>query len=669
MKDLGTRRGGVRLRELRLSGIAGKGPYGVRFLDEHGRWQPLSVIAGPSHTGKTSIADFVRYLLGDNEFPQHPEVVGAVRSAMLEIELGGDLTTLERAAVGQASAFASVWHAPIDSLSDAHEQRISTEPPSDPEGLSQLILAGFDLDGVRLPEAPSKQESKVQLLSIRDVFRVMFLPNHRLDNKDLAFENSHHMVRQKFQQLIDVMFGVDDPQGAQLAASIKDSSDAVNAARRAESALEQVARADYPMGVLELQRTLVEATDTIAAVGTALETLDSIQRTSLGAVSQLRSEFAHAQGTASIAAVRVRDRSSLLARLAALRAQYADDKKKLTFLREAERLFNPLDVTTCPACLSDLASPPKLVNGVCSLCHEGVGSTEGEPNASGEGAKWTSEREWIDSELRAVSRRLDDLNDYWSRLDDDRARLEHALEDAETEMERLAAALDRVVETPAPWLAERDALTAKRSEARLTKQFAEAGLRVWQRVDDARERRERLEITLARLRADRSAAKRRPDREAVVRALSDRFVSILTEFEYPKLHDTSIGSDLVPHVRDMHYTAASSGGLVLISLAYHLAIWELAFERGGYAPGLLVIDSPQKNLGHGVLETDPDFADTRLVENFYRHVQRWLAGDGAGAQLVVIDNSPPELVRDHVVVHYTRSASTPPYGLITDAVD
>lgn len=669
MTEARTSHGGVRLRELRLTGIAGKGPYGVKFVDEDGRWQPLSVIAGPSHTGKTSIADFVRYLLGDDEHPQHPEIVGAVRSAMIEIELGGSLTTIERAAVGQASAFASVWHAPLDALADVHEQRVSTEPTSDPEGLSQLVLAGFDLDGVRLPEAPTKEESKVQLLSIRDVFRVMFLPNHRLDNMDLAFENSHHMVRQKFHQLIDVMFGVHDPQGAQLAASIKEASEAVTSARRAESALEQLAREDYPMGVPELERNLVEATNTIADVGTALETLDVIQRTNLGAISQMRVELTHAQHAASVAAVRLRDRTSLLTRLAALRAQYADDKKKLTFLREAERLFNPLDVTTCPACLSDLAVSPKLVNGVCSLCHHHVGSTEDGQDASTDEVEETPERDLIQSELRAVSRRLDDLNDYWVRLDGDRARLEHALGDAEADVERLATALDGVVQTPAPWLAERDALTAQRAEARLTEQFAEVGLRVWQRVADARERRERLEITLARLRADRSAAKTRPDREAVVRALSDRFETILADFEYPKLRDTSIGRDLVPRVRDMHYTSASSGGLVLISLAYHLAIWELAFERGADAPGLLVIDSPQKNLGHGVLESDPDFADTRLVENFYRHVKAWLAGKGSGAQLVVIDNSPPELVRDHVVVHYTRSATIPPYGLITDAVE
>lgn len=667
MTDARTTPSGVRLRELRLTGVSEKGPYGVRFVDDDGHIRPLSVIAGPSATGKTSIAEFVMYLLGGREHPQHPEIVGAVRSAMLEVELAGEVATIERAAAGGASTFASVWRAPLGELAGAHEQRVSTEPTSDPEGLSQLILAGFGLDGVGLPEAPTREESKVQLLSIRDVFRLMYLPNHRLDNKDLAFDRSPYMVRQKFRQLVDVVFGVHDAQAAELQESTRKAADAVNAAKRAEEALESLAREDYPMGALALHRVIDEATGTIAEVGTALETLDAFQRTNVGAIAQTRAALTRAQRGASEAAVQLRDRDSLLNRLTVLRAQYADDKKKLTFLREAERLFNPLDVTTCPACLSRLTESPALVDGVCSLCRRHVDPAE--PAGPGGSADSSSQRNLVETELRAVSRRLSDLNDYWTRLDADRARLRGALDNAEADVALLAAEVDRVVEAPAPWLAERDSLSSRRADALLAVQSAEAGLRVWQRVADAQERRARLEVTLDRLRAERSAARNRPDREAVVRALSARFQQILEDFDYPKLRDTHIGSDLTPHVRDMPYSQASSGGLVLISLAYYLAIWELAYERGAHAPGLLVIDSPQKNLGHGVLETDPDFADTRLVENFYRHVLRWLDDAGQGAQLVVIDNSPPDLVRDHVVVRYTRNATQPPYGLITDATD
>lgn len=664
----------LRLRALRLAGIPGKaGPYGVSFTDRHNEWLPLAIIAGPSQTGKSSVAGFVKYCLGDDEQPQHPEIIGAVRSALLEVELAGTVTTIERAASGSPSSFASVWRASLEELDHAHETRVPVEPTSDPEGLSQVILSGFSLDGVALPEAPTKDASRTQLLSVRDVFRVMFLPNERLDNMDLTYENANYMVRQKFRQLIDVIFGVYDPDGPALQASIRAATEAVTAARRYEDSLRQLAQEDFPAGPTELQRVLEEAEAESTAAAQAIANLDAYRRTSDGALADLRTRLDAAQAIASSATVRVRDRRSLLGRLAALRAQYADDKKKLTFLKEAERLFDPLGVVVCPACMSTLAVAPRLANGRCTLCGTPVeGAAETVPAAEGgslSSAKTPGGHAVLEAELRAVSRRLTELNAYWERLDADLARLEESQLAAEGAAEAAADALNDVVKTPAPWLAARDEASARRAQARLAAQAAQGGLKVWARVADAQEARERLEIAAKRLRGQRLASKNRPDRQAVVRALSDRFAKILADFEYPKLSDALIDEDLVPHVRGLHYSQASSGGLVLISLAYHLAIWELAFERDAAAPGLLVIDSPQKNLGHAADKADPDFADTRLVENFYDHVQGWLAGEGLGAQLVIVDNSPPDSVSNHVVVHYTRDPKVPPYGLITDAVE
>ena len=64
-----------------------------------------------------------------------------------------------------------------------------------------------------------------------------------------------------------------------------------------------------------------------------------------------------------------------------------------------------------------------------------------------------------------------------------------------------------------------------------------------------------------------------------------------------------------------------------------------------------------------------DVDSQRCARGYLPSLWNWLATDGVGAQLIVIDNSPPDTVSEHVVVHYTRNAMIPPYGLITDAVD
>ncbi|WP_157172798.1 DNA recombination protein RecN [Nocardia exalbida] len=676
---------GIRLAELRLGGLAATSrSYQVDFRDsDRVSWRPLSVIAGPSQTGKTSVIDFVRYCMGDTEHPQHPEVLAAVRAALLETSLAGRPVTIERAATGPASKFASVWQASLDSLTDTTELRLPIEPTSEPSGLSQFLLAACGLDNVELPTSPKQPESATQMLSIRDLFRVMWLPNERLDSKNLLFEHSNFVVRQKLQQTIDVMFDVHDADGNDLASRLKMATDAAREADRAASALRAIVQDEHPLGPLVLETDRERAKREAQAISAQLAQLDRSHTARGEGITELRQALAEAQVAARDAAVRVRNRESLMERLAALRGQYADDKKKLTFLKEAERLFDPLQVSVCPVCLSELENGPVIVDGACSLCGHnlpdgdsaqrapsvGLATTGHEDVGSDTGGRSFGATAVLEAELKATTRRLDELNDYWNRLDRDLSALRSAQEIANSAAQMASAAVDRIIDTPAPYLAVRDDLGRRRSDALLREQEAAAGLRLWERVRRAEEVAERLAGQAARLRAERSATIARPDRTAVVQQLSARFGEVLAAIGYPKLSDPRLDERLTPYVRGLPYTAASSGGLVLISLAWYLALWEVAYETGARAPGLLIIDSPQKNLGHGAHPDEPDFADTRLVENFYRHVKDWLSGPGAGAQLVVVDNSPPDLVAEDVVVRYSRNHAVPPYGLIDDAID
>jgi hypothetical protein len=103
----------------------------------------------------------------------------------------------------------------------------------------------------------------------------------------------------------------------------------------------------------------------------------------------------------------------------------------------------------------------------------------------------------------------------------------------------------------------------------------------------------------------------------------------------------------------------------LITLAWQLAVFETAFESGASHPGRLMIDSPQENLGHGT-GRDTLIEDAVSTDDFYQHLTQWLARHGNGAQVIVADNSPPELIEDRVIVRFSRDESEPPYGLIDD---
>lgn len=669
---------GLRILRLVLRGsLASSRSYGVNFTDTStGTWRPMAIVAGPSSTGKTSVADFIRYNLGAENHPQHPEVMGSVASSVLEVELDGQLTTIERYVSGNPSKFASVWLSAADNVREVDESRIPIEPPSSPDSLSQLILASLQLEGMSLPEAPTKSESAVQAFSVRDLMKLIWLPNERLDSKNLLFEHANYSVAQKFQQTIDLLFEVSDNEGVKLAAQLKGLSASLVAARQTSESQRQIVEDEHPLGpiVLETDR------DTEAKRNTDLRSrLANLDHDALihgNAFASVRLALAEAEDEVSRAQLRVRDRRSLLDRLAALRSQYADDKRKLVFLKQAERLFDPLHVRVCPACLSELAEQPEIIGQKCSLCTSKLTRTG--PLTLGSSLAALSDGELptrqdesftdvIEAELRATSSRLAGLNDYWERLQTDLSRLEEDLAIAKSRAAKANQSLNQLVTLPAPYLAERDELSRQINESNLALQKTEAGLRLWGQVEKSEKNVDIITAQIARLRDERSALKSRPDRATIVKKISNRFGKVLADIGYPKLENPYLDDKLVPHVRNLHYSHASSGGQTLISLAWYLAVWEVSFEDGDHATGLLIIDSPQKNLGHSADPNDPDFADTQLVQNFYRHAETWLNGPGRGAQLIIIDNSPPETVRDHVVIRFTRDAKRHPYGLIDDA--
>ncbi|RFA06683.1 hypothetical protein B7R21_18975 [Subtercola boreus] len=632
-------------------------------------FRALSVISGQSQTGKTTIVDFILYALGDNRVPRHDEVRSNVRAALLELDLGDEPIVIERATIGgEASSFASIWSGHLDTLDPVGENRVAIEPTSDPSGLSQLILSSMNLDEVLFPDSSVKEDTNTSMMSIRDLFRVFVVRNERLDNKDLVYEHGNYMVAQKYRQTIDVIFGVHDNEGAILAAQARAASERLRTAEGRLSAMAQIAERDYPEGRTQLQINVDDASLRIAELNAQLRVLDADQRSSQTSSARLRVALRDAQTTATESRVRVRDRKSLLDRLDALRGQYADDQRKLAFLVDAEVLFDPLRVTVCPACFNTIA-PVTMDGGHCSLCHSPVELHTEEKNDDDAGVdlvESAGSSPMVRSELRAVRGRLSSLADYIGRLTVDLDTLERRAEQAELAAVEAAAAVDAITQAPAPWLALRDQMTGELTGVRLLHQASATGLRSWARVDEEEQRVVALRNDVEQLRGARKRG--RPDRDAILRQLASRFGSILEDIGYPKLRDPYIDGNLVPYVRGLPYTEASSGGMVIIALAWNLALWEIAFEQDADAPGLLIIDSPQKNLGHNSAGDDEEFADAQLVERFYAHVKTWLATDGIGAQAIIVDNSPPSTVANDVVVNFTRNPNMPPYGLIHDAV-
>lgn len=647
----------LRIRTLQLVGLGRN--YGVDFT-EATHVRPLSVIAGEISTGKTTVLEFVDYCLGSSRHPRHLEIERRVRSALLEVEIDGQVIVIERATF-TTEQIATVHRCALSQLDQAHtvERRILS-PPGDPNSLSSLLLTATGMQGMRLREAPTQLQSATDPLSFRDVMPLCFLTNQRLDNKNLLLEGQH-MRALKLRQVIEIVFDVYDDQ---LAAMGDQLEHMVQERRDLEAeimALDTFLRENQVPGRLELDARAAELKTQLTDARTRLDDLTGRMRAATAYAEEVRAAYGALRQASGEAAARVRDRETLLRRLLPLRGQYAEDERKLIFFQETEHLFDPLRVRVCPACTQDLPSPTEVeAGGKCSLCHQHI-------VAGGQPVDIGAERAAVRARLQTIERYIEDVE---GQLGEAQATYSNALA-AETAAQRR---LDSdVAKDLSPFLAQRDELVREREllrseRDRVTQQSQ------WQ---DGLERRRsdatRLDQRIVELkeRIDGLRANR-PDRSTVTSDLTERFASLLRDFGFPKPDEPKspyLSDAFVPYVRGNRYTdIGSTGALTLISLAWQLAVFERAIEQGQPHPGFLMIDSPQKNLMPETTDSGDEFADPAIPRRVWEHIMSWSQTMGNAAQLIIVDNAPPGIVEPHVVVRYSGHAEQPPYGLIEDEV-
>lgn len=665
----------LRIKGLRLVGSTRD--YEVDFSDASGP-RSLGVIAGQIATGKTTVLDFIGWCLGAKSHPEHDEIVANVRTAQLAIEvLDSDSTgnlvpkyldyVIDRP-LGSASGKAWLYGGSIREMAEV-PLRSLTSNAADPDSLSQWLLRACGMNGLHLKQAPTKAESKTSVLSFLDVRPLWYLSNRRMGNTNLALEG-HPPMSIKLNQVVDIMFGVTDDEASARARRIDELAAEERDLRRSLETLRRfLDDADFRT-LEEINQAKDELATDLALVTARRRLVDTRLKSESSFAEDLRAAYESAVSNVGELTSRLRDRDTLLRRLSPLRAQYADELRRLELLDESLTLFDSLTVTTCPACQSALSKRVELIGGECSLCHQVVA-----PVTSATGAQATEvPRVDLASERRSLTRRLNQLKDFSHDVSREALHLEGEVAHAQGVVRDRQAAIDSATrEAVSPYLAERDELTSKYGEI-------VAGMRVLKQSERVMEQLEQMEREHRRARTHLSAEKDRRrshaetslPRDVVLSRLGVRMEGILRDFGFPKIDQVRIDRKLVPFVRGRRYDkVGSSGAMTLIALAWTLSIFEMAVEHGGGHPGFLLIDSPQQNLlpDHPLDDDDGELAGElvssreNIATNVYNHIAEWL-GRNPTAQILIVDNAPPLVAEDAVVARYSGNRSKPPYGLI-----
>ncbi len=727
----------IRIRGLKLSGP--RRDYIVDFTDDDAI-RPLAVIAGEIATGKTTVLEFIDYCLGARLHPEHEEILASVRTAQLAIEVKELVATqsapaertevsgpdddehdTETAAdpelsdeeprivryvierpVGSATSTAMLFRGDHRHLEDTPPRRLTLDP-ADTDSLSQFLLRACGMAGLRTRVTPAQDESKTHILSFRDVMPLCYLTNKRMDNGDLVLESAPPRTL-KLRQVVDYFFSVSDTESSDLSQQIDVLRTELRDSRNMLKALRVFLQDAGVPDEISIEDSVAVRRAERVALAIRLETVSARLLASTQFAEGARNDYHNAATDARNLAGEVRERETLLNRLAPLRSQYADDLHKLGLLEESQRLFDALSVRVCPACQTTLDSAADVVDGHCTLCHSPVehlrhhllpgghtpseDSTSTDPadtdHATGSDAPATVGQDTdLAAEKRSVSRRLNELKKFITDVTDEAAALNIRLTQAQG---RVAAAQQRLDATTsaviAPFMTERDQLAAQVAAANSALESLASSRALLAQIAERERDQGRISAALAQAKERLLDLERsRQSRDELIGRLSRKFTEVLSSFGYPKLTDAYFNRALIPYMRGQRYERiGSSGAMTLIALAWQLTIFEDAVERGQGHPGFLLIDSPQKNLrpGHAAdvpsnpnTGADDDIAghEASIVDRIYEHVTAWTSAHRHSAQIIMVDNEPPARGIDAIAVRYSGRADDPPYGLIEDATE
>lgn len=300
----------------------------------------LTLVRGPSDTGKSFIVDAIDFMLGSRDLKEIPEREG-YSIAMLVLDLNGERFTLVRSVTGGAVSLYAGDHEtvppepPVRLLADRHNA-------DNNENLSMWLLGEMGVAGARLRK---NAHNATVSLSFRDIAHLAIVDETAMQSETPPALTGRYDTKTKEVAVLKLLLENDDDSG------LTESPRGQDVRRLKGAKLEVV---DQLIGSIDAQLagmpTHEEVQDQVARLSNSIDQLTG----SIREVTQRRSDEAEALSRDEVRSRATRLRrgqiATLRARFSLLRQQYESDIDRLTLVAEGGRLLDLFDGGSCPLC-------------------------------------------------------------------------------------------------------------------------------------------------------------------------------------------------------------------------------------------------------------------------------------------------------------------------------
>ncbi|WP_305091432.1 AAA family ATPase [Prescottella sp. R16] len=582
----------------------------------------VTVIHGPSDTGKSFIVDAIDFVLGAKKLKEIPEREGYSR-VLLGLELPtGERVTLARSVDGGA---VSLYRADVrvEPSTPPDETLAAKHNAANTKNVSRFLLDQIGLDEKQVRK---NARNETHMLSFRDLTRLCLIGETEIQAEEAPGLSGNPVNKTKEVSVLKLLLAGEDDSALTAVPSTQEQ-------KRLRGARQEVV--ERMISQLESQlQDVAEPAELKTQLGKLNRTIDE-HSTMIGGLTgqrgQLLLKHNKLQSADSAQRSEYSDAAALRQRFTLLQKQYENDLARLEMIAEAGNLLGYFRRGTCVFCGAEPAS--QHLNLDC----------EGDTTSFGVS---------VDSESRKTRGLLDDLHVTIESLDARTEILRASITTTRQDALALQKNIEKLDAKMNPEKGNLRDLLSKRSEI-------EKHLGLYEQAKSLEEMIRRIadeteaEVATAVAGLSLTAA----------REFSTEISKRLAEWGYPSAASVRYDRNELDIIAgDQQRSAHGKGVRAVLHAAFTIALAQYCFDRELPHPGFVVLDSPlvtyrppDKSTEAG--EEPPEV----VVRAFYRDIQ-----DNFDGQIIVMENTDPldPLGSESLDIRFTKHLDVGRYGFL-----
>lgn len=614
------------IQSIRINKLIVEGDYYKRtFPFESG----LNIISGDSYSGKSLILKLIDYCLGDKDkinLNVQKELGQFCDYILLELVIMGTIFTFKRELKQNVSKIYIYY-------SDANDISSFIPKVIDYQDLSRFILDSLEIPEFKRIKNKAHETTKTtESISFRDMLRFVYINQHELGTKNfLNYENP--FVRPKNKPTFQLLHKLINPDLDALIQQIVDNENKIKLLEREIESLNQYLKERDAEDQLLLQSELNILTNKIKEK--KIEKQDILQH-----INNKKSENNKLYNDVKLEVI---NQARELSNMEELRRsiQFSLSSKK-DLLNDYNNELNEMLATK----EAFFHYKYNHHDHKCPLCDSSIKMNV--PLESQE----------------SINQAIIQLNKKLSTLKASIQQNESALSETNSYIEKVIRKKDiydvafkqfsENIETP--YLAEIEVLNSFISSFQNNKNLIKEFVRVHKKIEEKNYEISAAQRILERLKGQEQGLRVEGTiEEDILTFLNTEYRALLTKFNFSTdpLVDYINADSYMPYYHNASVFEHESGGLVMcIQIAYIGAILKLKIDQSELNhPGILMLDTVSKYLGINSSVTD----DERLDPQSYKAIYTFLIELQENAQIIIVDNTPPEIASGFVKYEFFRN--------------